>query len=103
MSTPNLLTVGLIQQRCTDDREQNLTRSCDQIRGAAGRGARLVVLQELHATPYFCQTEDPDRFDLAEPIPGPTTDRLAELAAELGVVVVASVFERRAAGLHSCT
>ena len=103
MSTPNPLTVGLIQQRCSDDREHNLAHSCERVRAVAARGAQLVVLQELHATTYFCQTENPDRFDLAEPVPSPTTERLAAVAAELGVVLVASVFERRAAGLYHNT
>ena len=103
MSTPSPLTVGLVQQRCGTDREQNLAHSIEQVRIAADRGARLVVLQELHATPYFCQTEDTSRFDWAEPVPGPTCARLGALAAELGVVLVASLFERRAPGLYHNT
>lgn len=105
MSTSSrTLPVALIQQRRThDDSTANLAESVEDIRDAAGQGARLVLLQELHNTRYFCQTEDPDRFDLAEPVPGPTTRRLSEVAAELGVVVVGSVFERRAAGLYHNT
>ncbi len=103
MSTPSPLTVGLVQQRCGTHREQNLAHSCEQVRAAAARGARLVVLQELHATPYFCQTEDTTRFDWAEPVPGPTCARLGALAEELGVVLVASLFERRAPGLYHNT
>lgn len=103
MTQPSDLTVGLVQQRCTEDRDENLRKSADGIRAAHARGARLVVLQELHAGVYFCQTEDLARFDQAEPIPGPTTERLAALARELEVVVVASVFERRAAGLYHNT
>lgn len=98
-----VLKVGLVQHACSADRDANLTASIDGIRAAAEAGARLVLLQELHTGPYFCQTEDTDRFDLAEPIPGPTTETLAALAAELGVVIVASLFERRAAGLYHNT
>jgi N-carbamoylputrescine amidase len=97
------LTVGLVQHACSDDREANLASSVAGIREAAARGARLVLLQELHTGPYFCQTEDATHFDFAEPIPGPTTERLAACAAELGVVIVASLFERRAAGLYHNT
>jgi N-carbamoylputrescine amidase len=101
--TTKPLTIGLVQQACTDDRDDNLARSCAGIRDAAARGARLVLLQELHAGPYFCQSEDPAVFDQAEPIPGPTSERLGALARELGVVIVGSVFERRAAGLYHNT
>lgn len=97
------LPVGLVQQRCPPDRQESLRTSEQGIRAAAGHGARLVVLPELHAGPYFCQTEDPERFDEAEPVPGPATERLGALARELGVVVVASVFERRAPGLYHNT
>ncbi len=101
--TNKTLTIGLVQQACSDDREQNLGRSEAGIREAAAQGARLVLLQELHAGPYFCQTEDPALFDRAEPIPGPTSERLAALARELGVVIVGSLFERRAPGLYHNT
>ncbi|ABK98367.1 carbon-nitrogen hydrolase [Pelobacter propionicus] len=94
------LRVGLIQQSCSADRAANLEKSCDMIARAAASGAELVVLQELHTGPYFCQTEDPSLFDLAEPIPGPTCETLGPLAARLGVVIVASLFERRAPGLY---
>jgi len=94
---------ALVQHGCTESGESNLRKSIDGIRAAAKGGARLVVLQELHRSPYFCQTEDPDYFDLAEPIPGPTTEILGELAKELGVVVVGSLFERRAAGIYHNT
>ncbi len=97
------LTVGLVQQSCSEDRRENLARSIAGIREAAGRGAQLITLQELHAGPYFCQTEDVRRFDLAEPIPGPSTEELGEVARELGVVIVASLFEKRAAGLYHNT
>ena len=97
------LTVGLVQQRCGERRDDNLAASVAGVREAARRGARLVLLQELHALRYFCQAQDTAAFDLAEPVPGPTTDALARVAAELGVVIVASVFERRAPGLHHNT
>lgn len=97
------LTAGLVQHACTEDREANLAASIAGIREAAGRGARLVLLEELHTTRYFCQREDPAYFDRAEPIPGATTERLGRLAAELSVVIVASLFERRAAGLYHNT
>lgn len=97
------LTVALVQQACTADRDHNLAQTIAGIREAAGRGAELILLQELHASLYFCQTEDVAQFELAEPVPGPTTDQLGTLAAELGVVVVASLFERRAAGLYHNT
>ena len=97
------LTVGLVQQRCGERRDDNLAAGAAGILEASRRGAQLVLLQELHALRYFCQAEDTAAFDLAEPVPGPTTDALGRVAAELGVVVVASVFERRAPGLHHNT
>lgn len=97
------LRVGLVQQACTDDREANLAAAEEGVRRAASEGARLVLLQELHNGPYPCQAEDPARFDEAETVPGPTTERLGALARELGVVVVASVFEKRAPGLYHNT
>jgi N-carbamoylputrescine amidase len=99
----NTLTVALIQQSCGDKRADNLAKSCEMIRQAAASGAELVVLQELHASTYFCQVESPALFDLAEPIPGPSTGTLGKLAGELGIVLVASLFERRAAGLYHNT
>ncbi|QEM68034.1 carbon-nitrogen hydrolase [Geobacter sp. FeAm09] len=98
-----LLTAALIQQRCGNDKKANLDGTCAMIRRAAADGAALVVLQELHAGPYFCQVEDPALFDMAEPLPGPASRAIAELAGELGVVVVASLFERRAPGLYHNT
>ena len=97
------LTVALIQQCAASDPDANLAIQIQDIRRAAAGGARLVLLQELHNTTYFCQIEDPDLCDLAEPIPGPSTERLGSLAAELGIVIVASLFERRAAGLYHNT
>jgi N-carbamoylputrescine amidase len=90
--------------RCVaDDPGANLARAIAGIEDAAARGAELVCLQELFRTPYFCQSEDQDRFDLAEPVPGPTTEALAKVAAARGVVVVGSVFEKRAEGLYHNT
>lgn len=100
---PETLNIGLVQQACSADRAANLTASIAGIRELAGHGAQLILLPELHASLYFCQSENPDRFDLAEPIPGSTTEELGAVAGELGVVVVASVFERRAPGLYHNT
>ncbi|MGE0156520.1 MAG: carbon-nitrogen hydrolase [Geobacter sp.] len=99
----NRLTIALVQQTCTNDHDATLTKTCDLIRQAAAKGARLVLLQELHCGPYFCQTEETTQFDRAEPIPGPTSERLGALAGELEIVLVASLFERRAAGLYHNT
>ena len=97
------MKVALIQMSCTPNVEVNLQKLAKGIAQAAQRGAELVVLQELHNTPYFCQTENPDLFDLAEPIPGPSTDFFGTLARQFGVVIVTSLFERRAAGLYHNT
>ncbi len=98
-----VLKTALVQHACGAERAQNLGASVRGIRAAAAQGARLVVLQELHASLYFCQSEDARNFDLAEPIPGPATEQLAALARELHVVIVASLFERRAAGVYHNT
>lgn len=97
------VTVGLVQMSTSDDRRANLEKAMAGVRDVAARGAKLVCLQELFASPYFCQVEDADLFDLAEPIPGPTTEALAGLAKQLGVVIVSSVFEKRAAGVYHNT
>jgi len=97
------LKVAAIQQNCGDNKQTNLDATERLIRQAAADHHQLVVLQELHATRYFCQTEDTDVFDLAEPIPGPTTQRLAALAKELELVIVGSVFERRMNGVYHNT
>ena len=97
------LRLALVQQTDQGSAGANLAACEAGIREAAARGCRLVLLQELHNGPYFCQTENPGVFDLAEPIPGPSTERLGALAAELGVVVVGSLFERRAPGLYHNT
>ena len=96
-------TLGLVQMRCTTNKEDNLTRAEDGIREAAVRGAQVICLHELFAGEYFCRTEDAALFDLAEPVPGPTTERLAKLAKEKKVALVVSVFERRAAGVYHNT
>ncbi len=96
----NRLTVGVVQQSCCDDRSATTEKSIAMIRQAAARGASLITLQELHTGPYFCQCEDTAVFDLAEPIPGPSTEQFGRIARELGVVIVTSLFERRAPGLY---
>ncbi|HEX6106310.1 MAG TPA: carbon-nitrogen hydrolase [Gemmatimonadales bacterium] len=103
ISTASSVTLGLVQMRCGPDPEENMGKALQGIRDAAGRGARIVCLQELFRSQYFCQTENHDHFALAEPIPGPSTERLCTLASELGVVVVASLFEKRAEGLYHNT
>jgi N-carbamoylputrescine amidase len=97
------LKVALVQQKLREGRDANIAASVAQIRSAAEQGARLVVLQELHTGSYFCQTENTDCFDLAESIPGPSTELFGALARELGVVIVSSLFERRAPGLYHNT
>ena len=94
------LKIGLVQQACSDDRAQNIETSLAGVREAAKQGAQLVLLPELHAGPYFCQVEDTGNFDRAEPILGPTTEALGRLAKELEIVIVGSIFERRAAGIY---
>ncbi|WP_077728963.1 carbon-nitrogen hydrolase [Methylocaldum sp. 14B] len=98
------IKIGLVQQACgSADKDVNLKISIQGVKDGAAQGAKLVLLPELHLGPYFCQTEDCSRFDLAEPIPGPTTEILGVLAKELGIVIVASLFERRAPGLYHNT
>lgn len=99
----NELKVGLIQQACSANGYDNRQRLAEHIGAAAKEGAQLVVLQELHNTPYFCQIENVDNFDLAEPIPGPSTEFFGELARQHGIVLVISLFERRAPGLYHNT
>jgi N-carbamoylputrescine amidase len=95
--------IGLVQHACTADKAANVERCLQGIRAAAAGGAQIVVTQELFASLYFCQEENYAHFDLAETVPGPTSDRLAALAAELGVVIVGSLFERRTQGLYHNT
>ncbi|EGI72255.1 N-carbamoylputrescine amidase [Pseudoalteromonas distincta] len=103
MTSPAKLTVALVQQSNTDNAQDNMAKSISAIREAAQKGAKLVVLQELHRSLYFCQTENVDVFDLAETIPGPSSNALGELAKELSIVIVASLFEKRATGLYHNT
>src|SRR5678809_1166697 len=88
---------------CGPEPEQNLDKALSRVAEAAGRGAKVVCLPELFQTQYFCQREDAALFDLAEPIPGPTTEKLSALAKQLRIVLVASLFERRTAGVYHNT
>ena len=97
------LKIGIVQQHNVADMKNNIERLAERITDLAQRGAELVVLQELHNSLYFCQTEDVNNFDLAETIPGPSTDFYGELARDLGIVIVTSLFEKRAAGLYHNT
>ena len=103
MSTQKKVSVGLVQMRCAPQPEENRERIAAKIREAAKLGAQIVCTQELFTSHYFCQREDAGLFDLAEPIPGPSTAVLGALAKECGVVVVGSLFERRAAGVYHNT
>ena len=97
------VTIALVQTSCQSDPAANFLKACEKIREAASRGARIICLQELFTTRYFCQTEDYQSFAYAEPIPGSSTIVLQELARELEVVLVASFFEARARGLFHNT
>lgn len=97
------IRVGIIQQTCSENRDANMRKIALNIRQCASEGAQLVVLQELHNSLYFCQTEETTLFDLAETIPGESTDFYGKLAGELGIVLVTSLFERRAPGLYHNT
>ena len=97
------LKIGILQQHNVTDTKTNLLRLAENISDLAQRGAELIVLQELHNSLYFCQVEDVDNFNLAEPIPGPSTNFFGELARQLGVVIVTSLFERRAPGVYHNT
>ena len=94
------VAVGIVQMAVSSNKDANIDQAIAGIERAAGRGAEIVCLQELFASPYFCQVEDARHFDLAETIPGPTTERLADAARRAGVTVVAGVFERRSAGVY---
>jgi N-carbamoylputrescine amidase len=100
---PDDVTLGLVQMRCEATPAANLEKAIANIRTAAARGAQVVCLQELFRSHYFCQRQDPSVFDLAEPVPGPTTDQLSRVARETSTVVIASIFERRAAGVYHNT
>ncbi|GAC1681801.1 MAG: carbon-nitrogen hydrolase [Candidatus Acidiferrum sp.] len=99
----NKFSVGLVQMRCTANADENLTRAIEKIREAAMRGAQIISLHELFHGEYFCRTEDPELFNLAEAVPGPTTEVLARIAKESNVALVVSLFERRAAGVYHNT
>lgn len=99
----NKFTIGLVQMRCTANANDNLARAIEKIREAAKRGAQIISLHELFRSEYFCRTEDPELFNLAEAVPGPTTETLARIAKELNVALVISLFERRAAGVYHNT
>ena len=95
--------IGVVQMSCSDDPAENTDKAFEMAREAAGQGADVVCLPELFRSRYFCQTEDAKFFELAEPIPGPTTERFAALAADAGVTIIVSLFERRTAGLYHNT
>lgn len=101
--TSTKVVLGLVQMSCGRDPKANLAKAIARVRQAAKRGAQIVCLQELFRSQYFCQVEDHKYFDLAEPIPGPSTQALCKLAKQLKIVIVASLFERRAAGLYHNT
>jgi N-carbamoylputrescine amidase len=101
--TSDRVAVGLVQMRMSAEPRENLTRATSFIRDAARRGAQVICLPELFQSLYFCQSEDHRHFALAEPVPGPTTEALGRLAGELGVVIIASLFEKRAEGLYHNT
>lgn len=103
MTKPNKVSVGLVQMTCSPTPEKNVEKAMQLVEKAADQGAQIVCLQELFASQYFCQAEDHSFFALAESIPGPTTERLSELARRREVVLIASLFERRTAGLYHNT
>ncbi len=103
MSSSRRIKIGLVQMKCTSDIERNFNRAIELTREAASHGAKIVCLPELFRSLYFCQTEDHRHFDLAESIPGPSTEILASLTKELGIVLIASLFEKRAEGLYHNT
>ena len=103
MNARKSVRLGLVQMACSSDPAENMKKAVAGVRDAAGKGAQIVCLQELFLSQYFCQTEDHAHFALAEPIPGPSTGELGRLAGELGVVIVASLFEKRAEGLYHNT
>src|SRR5262249_657021 len=102
-SSDRKFRVGLVQMSCTPDPQENLSKAAGRVREAVRQGAQVVCLQELFRSQYFCREENADLFDLAEPIPGPSTEAIGKVAKELGAVVIASLFEGRAAGLYHNT
>jgi N-carbamoylputrescine amidase len=103
MTAKRIVNIGLVQLRCTDDPDENTRRAVAGVREAAAQGAQVICLPELFRSLYFCQSEEHVNFGLAEPIPGPSTETFGALARELGVVIVASLFEKRAEGLYHNT
>ena len=97
------VNVGLVQMSCTANPQQNLAKAIEKVREAAAKGAQIICLQELFTSLYFCDVEDYENFKLAEPVPGPSTESLSAVAKELGVVVIASLFEKRANGIYHNT
>lgn len=97
------VNIGLVQMSCTADKAENLAKAIEKTREAAAKGAQIICLQELFTSLYFCDVEDYDNFNLAEPVPGPSTNALCQVAEELGVVIIASLFEKRAQGLYHNT
>ena len=95
-----MFTIGIVQDHAAADVQGNVTRAERLVREAARRGAQIICLKELFNAPYFCKSQQPDRFDLAEPIPGPTTDRMQAVARELACVIIVPMFERQAAGIY---
>src|ERR1700693_423849 len=100
MATTSAFTVGIIQEAVTSDVDKNVERAIARIREAAERGAQIVCLQELFNAPYFCKSQKHERFDLAEPIDGPTIERMQKLAREIEMVIIVPIFERQAAGVY---
>jgi N-carbamoylputrescine amidase len=95
--------IGLVQMSCTADKKENLEKAISKVKEAAAKGAQIVCLQELFTSLYFCDVEDYDNFKLAEPVPGPSSDALSKVAQELGVVIIASLFEKRTQGIYHNT
>src|SRR5579871_6262117 len=95
--------IGLVQTTCVKDKETNLDQTIEKVREAAKKGAQIVCLQELFTSLYFCDVEDYENFKLAESIPGPSTDKLSAVSKELGVVIIASLFEKRTQGIYHNT
>ena len=102
-AAPRHVCLSLVQMRCGADKHENLSRGSELVRRAASQGAQIVCLPELFLGEYPCQSEDPSQFEQAESVPGPTTEYLSGLASELGVVIIASLFERRTAGIYHNT
>src|SRR6187399_3158158 len=103
MTVQKLVNVGIVQMSCTNSPAENLSKAIVKIREAASKGAQVVCLQELFTSLYFCDVEDYENFKLAEPIPGPSTETLSSVAKELGVVIIASLFEKRTSGIYHNT